>query len=111
MKSFINFRDFGKVQVNFSYYDSGNLKIEVFYEEIKLCELTQDLFKMPFDMFIVKNTGYTNEILKEFFKEDFIKSYAPVNLGDTTVYVCSLGKKAFEILAEQKTQQYRRAAG
>jgi hypothetical protein len=90
----IKFRDFDNVYVSLSYYVSGNIRVDVYSGDIKLCELTTDIMSGPLQKGImaVKDTAYSKEILQLFMQMDFISCYIPMVNEGTKTYLCGLTK-------------------
>lgn len=95
MKGFnIKFRDFNNVNVSLSYYLSGNIKVEIYSGDVRLCELTTDVNSYLHEEIIaVKDTAYTGEFLQMFMQMNFIKCYVPIVKDGAKTYMCGLSMK------------------
>ena len=94
MNTALNFRKFNNVKIAFSCYDSGNIKLELYSGDIRLCEITTDLLKnhVSENIIVIKKTSYADEIIKLLMWEDYIKAYTPRKIKGDDYYICMLKK-------------------
>lgn len=95
MKTYsINFRNFNYVKAGFSYYANGNVCLEIYSGDVRLCELSKDMgYKISSNAIILRDTIHTNMFIKELMNSGLISAYNYHRSEIGTMYVCSLSHK------------------
>lgn len=88
----MNFRNFKNVSAGFSYYPNGNVCLEIFSEDVRLCELSKDVgYKVS--SLILKNMLHNDIFIYELMSAGLISAFTYHNSLEGTLLICNLSYK------------------
>lgn len=86
------FRNFHNVTYYLSYYANGNIRIDLYSNDVRLCELTIDVgTKLPKRFMAIKDVSYAEDIIHQMMNSGVIKCYSYRTINDIGLYFCMLG--------------------
>lgn len=98
MKAYsMRFRNFSNVYAGFSYYPNGNICLEIFAGDVRLCELSKDV-GYEVSSLILKDTAHTDMFIDELMSAGLISAFSYYKSLADSLFICSLSYKVIKDL-------------